>query len=244
MTLSKASPFGPILSGNRKLNGTTWDIQSAGKPYNYREFGPQQRFTRQPGDNYAGDPPTIERCEVEGPTIQPYSKPCWWAFSFMHDSPLDFVPDPATQWLVCGQFHADDNIGVSLTPWLAQEFTGTTMRITTHASAANPPVQGPESERWRGTIKPYTWYDMVYYLQPAHASGRAMLQAWMNKQQIINLAGISMGYNTDVNPYPKIGIYCGTNGLVVPPHSLFTANIGEIGTASLAARITAPLSHT
>lgn len=148
-------------------------------------------------------------------------------------------PAPA-DWLVLTQFHTDGDVAdVARSPMLALTMQGSTFRVVTRSdpspvSTSNPAevIRYSEPSWTRGV-----WRRLVVRAR-FERTGNGRLDVWQDGVLIFG-GDVPMGYNdTEDSPYYKHGLYRAADA---NPMVAEFANV-EIGTNSLASRVTAPLA--
>lgn len=200
-----------------------------------------QRFETRPLERWLFDA-TSERSELLMDFTAPFETDVWWSYSML----IEDGPPVTTPWAVFGQWHASEDAGdISASPPFALEISPSTqeMGINTRGSAANPLTGIPPAVfHWTRAGMRGAWHDWVFRSRFSYGL-TGQLQVWLDGTEIINVSGIRNAYNDAVGPYFKYGIYRGQS----PSASAETlvahyANL-ELGTASLASRITRPRFH-
>lgn len=220
------------------LAGRSWVVQSPDKTYSMAvDPDPAPNYLRvemrQDDKWLAGD--GRARCELNSaPTAMPWNVPVWASYSFRQTGTL---PD---SWTIINQWHqrpdSADMQGKS--PCMAVQFVSGDIKIYTRGDPAPATTTVRSStdrfrRAWDDTE--HGWHHLV--LNPTFHWSNGSLRAWLDGQQIVNVSGISLGYNDPYGPSPKLGIYRQNAAATTV---IQFANV-ELGTTSLSDRIAHPL---
>lgn len=163
------------------------------------------------------------------------------SYSFRWDGALD--PDPA-KWTIIGQWHGVQDSGdAGLSPPLSCELTGAgNLRIVTRYDANAVQTELTDThytERYSQPLSAGAWHHLHFRIVFSF-TGAAVLQVHLDGVKIIDLSGISMGYNDARGPRYQFGLYRAqdTAGTLV---AYYANHEFAFGAGSLAQRIAEPL---
>jgi hypothetical protein len=239
---ASASDWRPV-SSSVTVGGHEYERVAAQNPIAIQSLASNPklfRFTARRGEKSRSDVASnssVDRAELSG-WAQPHAlgADVWISYSqrVLPGAPI------TSRWCVIGQMHATTQAGdIGSSPPFALHFLpGNVFQVSTRYVAAvnhveNPPETIVHSER----IERNRWYNHVFRLRFGY-SGDAILQWWRDGVQMLNLSGISMGYNDPKGPYWQFGVYRKTSAEEL---SVEYRNV-EVSQASLASRISSPLS--
>lgn len=158
----------------------------------------------------------------------------WFAYAMKVDPKSRSIVDAFV-----GQLHDFPGVGDNAyAPIYAHELIGTTFTIRSFSNINVPATVPPvEVIRYTKTLVYGTWYQFVIHLIP-NPAGSGTIHVWIDGLPVINLTNAALGFASSTGLYWKYGIY---DLSATTYRGVWFANM-EAGTASLAARITAPLS--
>ena len=230
--------FADVGAGQQALAGRVWNVQTAGNPWSIQRASnrPMHRFEVRPGD-YAEGQLDRNRSELQCTTKDVAGVDLWVSYGLKVSSVAGILSDS----MVLGQWHQTEDAGdYSGYPPFELNLHADGLHVyTASVSEANRPTSYPITHR-AGPI-PFA-LDEVHQIVIRTKFGwanNAELDVWVDGSVAYSGAAINMGMNDSVGPYWKMGIYY-TPANVIPTVSAEYWNF-EIGIASLAHRVTAPL---
>lgn len=233
--------WSPVITGSPSigLGGYTADPQCVGLPYSIQKADFRKdswRFEVREGEAADYDTPTsVNRSEFELAARMSFNTDYWLSHSFCI-RPGDTI---LTGWSLFGQLHHEPDDGEDgFSPPFAIEYNTSTgnLELVRRTSSQNPLVTAPT--RVVAATIPFQrgrWYNFVQQ-HNINPTGSGKHNVWVDGSQVLSYSG-NTGYVDAVGPYWKMGIYreASTETLIAE-----YANF-EYGTASLSARVSAPL---
>jgi Polysaccharide lyase len=194
--------------------GKDWILESPGKPYSIqtvsdlKENGDDSlRFEIRGHERWVDQTFNVSyRSEVETTGLPPANSVRWYAFSvfFPTNFPLE------KNRLVFAQWHDEWHlIQPGRSPSLAFRFVKGRLSITLRHSARhliyNPDSVPDETLFKKNNFKLGQWHDFVVQAKWSFKDD-GFINVWWNDKQIVQYRG-PVGYNEDVGPYFKFGLY-------------------------------------
>jgi hypothetical protein len=172
--------------------------------------------------------------------LVPFGTKVWQAFSQRVTGTLSAN---SADFVIANQWHAAQDTGdASLSPPLSFAFAGNSFRIATlwddqavQTNSTNTHFQG---RYYDNSFPLNTWINWVVAATfDFNNPGNGTLEVWRDGTKVINLSGISMGYNDSRGPRLQFGLYrsAGYQGTLAIEY----ANM-EVSYASLLDRVTIP----
>jgi hypothetical protein len=185
--------------------------QNAGRPWNYRRTGDEQRFEVRRGDQIEGDGTEAkERSEVylRGKSLDT-GRTYTLAFRFM----IERGPVNTAKWLLLAQLQSNFDKGEpGHSPPLAIGLGGDDLVIVSRASSAKISAPGDTVyTKQYSSPRPIargTWHKIAVKVH-FDPFGNGLLAVTLDGRSIVDYAG-AIGFNDDVGPYLKLGIYRAT----------------------------------
>lgn len=227
------------------INGRTYTAETPNRAWSAIRDAATATFTVYPGEQLAQDSSTVERAELADyvtSELAPFDSDVWMSMWMKVAAPLIDSP-----WLIVGQFRAWDDATDyhARSPVFAQEVYGLAggavrFQVVTRSGTDDPSTGNYLSViRYQDdTFQLGRWYRYVYRLQFSR-SGGGQLQGWRDGMEVIPASSVPIGYNDALGPNFKFGAYRSTGA--TQPVTVKYANV-EVGTASLATRVTSPLA--
>lgn len=235
-----------VTASTVTLDGKTWSVhRDTDRAYAVRKATNKQsqyRVEVHAGDYWDNEAQQDRnRAELACSTKMPvFDTDIWYSDAFRILS-VDY--DDITQHLIVGQLHATEDGGdVATAPIFSFQATASGLLVKTATAATGPtsPVAQTTRLTWSGLVTGQ-WVRRVARIKP-NISNAAEIQIWINGvEELPTVSGINIGYPDAVGPYAIFGAYI-RDALEVGSKPIIVeyANV-ETGTASLAARVTAPL---
>ncbi|MDG2571199.1 heparin lyase I family protein [Vibrio parahaemolyticus] len=190
------------------LEPNTFNVQNAGQPYTYAydASADTMRFEVRGGDPAVFAASGTQRSEVSSGKHFEFGQTYTISYKFMIEPGATNTAD----WLVMGQTHASEDAGdYSGPPPFAVELVGEKMRVVGRYSKEAVTTAGNTTfmnlYQDSADIQRGKWYDMQITLR-FDPGGNGQLDVWRDGVQIVDYNG-SLGYNDQVGPYWKNGVY-------------------------------------
>lgn len=231
--------FVDVGAGQQAIAGRVWNVQTSGNPWAIQRASnrPMHRFEVRPGDHAEGQLDR-NRSELQCTTKDTVSGvDLWVSYGLKVSAAAGIFSDS----MVLGQWHQTEDAG---------DFSGyPPFELNLHADGLHV-YTASVSEAGRPTSYPITHRagPIPFALDEVHQivirakfgwSNDAELDVWVDGAAVYSGAAINMGMNDVVGPYWKMGIYY-TPADAIPNVVAEYWNF-EIGTTSLAGRVTSPL---
>jgi hypothetical protein len=229
---------------NQRVSNEKFEVQNAGQVWSARKALNKNnmfQFETRTNDYWSGDAAQDRnRSEFKGLTNWSFGVDIWKSFSF---KVLSGDPASRSYWVISQMKGVEEAGEPSSSPFLgiyidASGYLKFTTRTTSQAiHTVNP--SPTDRYVWTG-LTPGQWAQIVFRCKYGW-SNDAELQIWINGTEVLNLTGVSIGYNDATGPYWKFGSYSGAAMLAgASPLIVQHANM-EVSTTSLLSRVTTPL---
>lgn len=206
------------------LAGKTYALQSPQKAYSYtRLTDNSHRFEVMEGDQQVSgypDPPGVRhRCEMSSSAFNvapAFGTEFWLAYSLM----VERTVDPSPTFAFFGQFHATEDAGDTHSPPAFSvaylKNTGDADGVMRLQLSGTPDAIHTVDPPWNYQTSitcPYNiWQNYVVRIIMS-PFGAGELQVWRGTDfgpcaEIFNQDGLTIGYNDQITPYFKFGVYC------------------------------------
>lgn len=235
-----ATTYGALTldsKGRENFAGHTWGVQQAtGKSYSIQEATSapplQHRFEVRSGDTWSKDR-YVNRAEFQSLTKHPFGEDVWFSYAMRIKAGA-----PVTKWNVLGQFHNTPDAGEpGLSPPFAINFIpGEKLRFLRRYNPYEVDSSPTVSTMLTKAVARDRWYRIVGRITFGWNDDGAV-NIWMDGSKVIGLSNTNIGYNDEVGPYWKFGIY---RAQVSETLAVEYANM-ELGSGSLLNRVTSPL---
>jgi hypothetical protein len=230
----------PALSETVVVGGVRYRVQSPLRPWSIlvSPSSNYSRFELRAGDRWANDvghfPDGRQRAKLRGEARWPDNTDLWISYS------LRWTGDMPTTWSNITELHSDLEPGetqgkpppfsVSISDGQLQLFTRADTRALT-TSKVEP------TRRFAMSLLPEGQWQHLVMRVKLDPYGNGSLTFWLNGQQMYDSGPIPVGYNDELGPYFKYGLYRGASDLTTV---MEFANV-EMGSGSLLDRVSHPL---